>query len=47
MLIAQASGAQIESLLLSIYNKSSRVNIKHPAAVGATLRVAHVMTELR
>ena len=47
MLGAQASGAQVKSFWLTIYNDSDWMNIRHPATVGTALRVAHIMTELR
>ena len=47
VLIAQASGAQVESFRLTIYNESNRVNIRYPAPVSSVFRVAHVVTELR
>ena len=47
MLSAQASGAQVESFLLTVYNDSNRVNIRQPATVSSVLRVAHIVTELR
>ena len=34
VLVAQASGAQVESLWLTIYNDSNRVNIGHPPTLG-------------
>jgi hypothetical protein len=43
---AKASGAQVESFRLTIYDDSNRVNIGHPATVGAAFRVAYIMTEL-
>ncbi len=46
MLIAEASGAQVESLWLTVYNDSSRVNIGYPATVGAALGMAYIMTKL-
>lgn len=46
MLIAQASGAQVEALWLTIYHNSSRMNIRHPAAIGVALGMAHIMTKL-
>jgi len=47
VLIAEASGAQVESFGLTIYNESDRVNIGHPATIGMAFRVAYVMPELR
>ena len=47
MLSAQASGAQVKSFWLTIYNDSDRVNIRQPAPFGMALGVAHTMTELR
>ena len=46
MLSTQASGAQVESFLLTIYNDSSRVNIRHPATIGAVFGVTNIVTEL-
>jgi hypothetical protein len=46
VLSTQTSGAQVESFLLTIYNDSSRVNIRHPAAIGAVFGVANIVTEL-
>ena len=46
VLTAKASGAQVESFRLTIYDDSGRVNIGHPATVGAVFRVAYIMTEL-
>ncbi len=43
---AQASSAEVKSFLLTIYNDSSRVNIRHPATISAALGVTHIMTEL-
>ena len=47
MLSAQASGAQVKAFLLTVYNESDRVNIRHPAPFGVALRVAYIVTELR
>ncbi len=47
MLAAQASGAQIQSLLLAIYGDNCRVNVRHPAAVGMALGMADIMAKLR
>ena len=47
MLSAQASGAQVESLWLTIYNDSDGVNIRYPAPLGMALRVTNIVTELR
>ncbi len=46
MLSAQASGAQVEPFLLTIYNDSSRMNIRHPATLSMAFGVTHIMTEL-
>ena len=46
VLIAEASGAQVESFRLTIYDDSNRVNIGYPATIGAVFGVAHIMTEL-
>ncbi len=47
MLSAQASGAQVKSFWLTIYNDSNWVNIRQPAPVSSAFRVAHIVTELR
>ena len=47
MLTAQASGAQVKSFLLTIYNDSNRVNIRQPAPFGVAFRMTHSVTELR
>jgi len=47
VLIAQASGAQVKSFWMAIYNDGSWVNIGHPATVGVAFRMADIMTELR
>ncbi len=46
MLGTQASGAQVKSFWLTIYNNSRRVNIRHPAAISMAFGVAYAMTEL-
>ena len=46
MLSAQASSAQIESFWPTIYNDSNRVDIGHPAPIGAAFGMAYIMTEL-
>jgi len=46
VLIAEASGAQVESLWLTVYDDGNRVNIGYPTAVGPALGVAYIMTEL-
>lgn len=46
MLVAQASGAQVESLWLTVDDDSNWVNVGYPAAIGTAFRVAHIMTEL-
>jgi hypothetical protein len=46
MLAAQASGAQIEPFWLTVYQNGSRMNIRHPAAVGMPLGMTYIMTEL-
>ena len=46
MLTAQASGAQVQMFWLALDNDCNRVNIRHPAAFGMTLRVAYIMTEV-
>ena len=47
MLVAQAPGAQVKSLWLSVYNDGGRVNVGCPATVGVAFGVADIMTELR
>jgi hypothetical protein len=47
MLVAQAPGAQVEMFYLAVDINGSRVYIRRPAAVGMTLGVAYIMTELR
>jgi hypothetical protein len=47
VLIAQAPGAQVEAFGLAIDVNGGGVYIRRPAAVGVTLGVANVMTELR
>ena len=46
MLTAQAPGAQVEPLRLTIHDDCGRMNIWNPAPVGMTLGMAHIMTEL-
>jgi len=46
VLAAQASGAQVEPFCLTVYDNSNRVNIGHPATIGAMLRMAYIMAEL-
>jgi len=46
MLGAQASGAQVKSSWLAIYNDGSGMDIGYPAAVGVAFGVADFMTEL-
>ena len=47
MLIAQASGTQVELFGLAIYNEGDRVNIRRPAAVGVAFGVAYIVAKLR
>jgi hypothetical protein len=47
MLVAQAPGAQVEMFYLAVDINGSRVYIRRPAAVGMTLGMADIMTELR
>jgi hypothetical protein len=47
MLVAQAAGAQVHPFWLPVYNDRNRVNIGRPLALGMTLRVANIVTELR
>jgi len=46
MLITQASGAQVESLWLTVNDDSNWVNVWYPAAISTAFRVAYIMTEL-
>jgi hypothetical protein len=46
MLSAEASGAQVESFGLTIYDDSNRVNIRYPASIGTVFRVAYIVTKL-
>jgi hypothetical protein len=46
MLAAQASGAQVHTFGLTIYNQGDRVNIGHPVAIGMTFRVAYIVAKL-
>jgi len=46
MLIAEASGAQVESFGLTIDDDRNRVNIGYPATIGTVFRVAYIMTKL-
>ena len=43
---SQASGAQVQSLLLAIYSNSNPVNIRYPATIGVAFGVAHIMAKL-
>jgi hypothetical protein len=47
MLIAQAPGTQIEAFGFAVDVNGNRMYIGRPAAVGVTLGMADVMTELR
>ncbi len=47
MLGAQASGAQVEALRLTVNQDGGRVNIGQPATVGMSLGMADIMAELR
>ena len=47
MLVAQASGTQVESFWCAIYNNGNRMNVGYPAPVSMALRMAYVMTKLR
>ena len=47
MLRPQTSGTQVEVFYLTININSRRMNIRRPAAVGVTLGVADIMSELR
>ena len=42
----QTPGTQIKPFLLAIYIKGRRVNVRHPAALGMTFGMTHIMTEL-
>ncbi len=47
MLSAQASGAQLEPFWLTIYNKSNRLDVRHPPTISVTLGVTYTMAKLR
>jgi hypothetical protein len=47
VLAAQAPGAQVKLLGLTIYCQGNRVDIRHPTTVGTPFRMADIMTELR
>jgi len=47
VLCAQATSAKLELFWLTIYYKSNRLDIRHPAAIGVPFRVAHIMTKRR
>jgi len=44
---AEASGADIEPLWFSVYDKRGGEDIGLPLPVGAPLRVTYIVTELR
>ena len=46
MLGPQTSGAQVETLELTVYGNRGRVYIRYPAAVGMPLGMAYIVTEL-
>ena len=46
MLVAQASGAQVESFCFAIYSEGNRMDIRHPAPIGVAFGVANVVTKL-
>ena len=46
MLVTKASGTQVKSFWLAIYNDSNGMNIGHPVTVGMAFRVADIVTEL-
>ena len=43
----EAAGADGHPLWFSVYGKGNRVDIGHPAALGMTLGMAHIITEHR
>lgn len=43
----QASGAEVETLRLTIYDDGYRVNIGCPAPIGASLGMTDIMTKKR
>jgi hypothetical protein len=47
MLIAQASGAQVQPFWLTLYGNGDWMNIGHPLTIGMPFRVAYIVTELR
>jgi hypothetical protein len=47
MLITQAPGAQVEAFRFAVDVNGGRMYIGRPAAVGMTLGMADIMTELR
>jgi hypothetical protein len=47
MLSTQASGAEVETLRLTIHHDGNRVNIGSPAPVGTSLGMTHIMTKQR
>ena len=47
MLGTQASGTQVELLLLAINSNGSRVDIGHPAPCGMSFGMAHIAAEHR
>jgi hypothetical protein len=46
MLGAQAPGAQVEALELTIYRNRGRVYVGYPAAVGMPFGMAYIVAEL-
>ena len=47
MLVTQATGTQVQAFCLAVDVDSSGMYIRRPAAVGVTLGMADIMTELR
>ena len=47
MLGAQASGTKVESLELSVYNDSNRVNIRQPPSISMAFGVTYIMAKLK
>jgi len=47
VLVAQASGAQIQPFWFAINNNGNWMNVRHPATIGVAFGVANIMSELR
>jgi len=44
---AQASGAQVKALLLTVYSNGSWMNIGSPASISTSLGMTDIMTKQR